>query len=568
MIDRLAWVTAREARGRDKDEPLAMAALRRTGVPVEVLEWDDPGVDWARFDRAVLRSAWDYPERLTEFLRWLDNVAAVSEVVNPPATIRWNLDKRYLAELAEAGVPITPTVFVPPGMAATFPTGEFVVKPAVGAGSREAASYGPDQHDMAATHVTRLHARGQTVMLQPFLGSVGTEGEWPLIFFEGRFSHAANKRVALPRAGVIDEFFAAESNTGHVASEAQIEVAQAAVDAASARVGTPIYARVDLVRDDAGQFCVLELELIEPSLFLRYADPSRGGKSCGDTGSLSCCRNLGRCRMTRLPRTIHFEAQNLAGAHFKDVNLASANFRECNLAGAGMTGVVLIGADIDGAIDGLMVNGVEVAPLIEAELDRRHPERVELRPTDAGSARRAIEVVQRLWAPTMARAAGLSDEQLHASVGDEWSYLQTLRHLLFVVDAWFRRSVLDLEQPFSPAGLPAGFIAQAAEFGIDDTADPTLEDLTRIRADRWAEMQRFLDTVGDDALTEVGPSATGPGFPPPSRAPRWRACGSSSTRSGNTIGSPSATWIGCCRRRRRARCPSGSGQATRPGTAG
>jgi len=273
VIDRLAWVTARKARGRDEDEPLALAALRRTGVSVEVLEWDDPGVGWARFDRVVLRSAWDYPERVSEFLRWLDRVAAVSDVVNSPATIRWNLDKRYLAELAEAGVPITPTVFVPPGMAPTFPTGEFVVKPAVGAGSREAASYGRNQLDLAATHVTRLHARGQTVMLQPFLRSVGTEGEWPLVFLEGGFSHAANKRVTLPRAGVIDEFFAAESNTGHAASKAQIEVGQAAVDAASARVGPPTYARVDVVRDDAGQFCVLELELIEPSLFLRYADP-------------------------------------------------------------------------------------------------------------------------------------------------------------------------------------------------------------------------------------------------------------------------------------------------------
>src|SRR6185312_14540942 len=211
---------------------------------------------------------------------------------------------------------------------------------------------------------------------------------------------------------------------------------------------------------------------------------------------------------------VRFEAQNLAGAHFQDVNLASAKFRECNLAGAGMTGVVLVGADIDGAIDGLVLNGVEVAPLIEAELDRRHPERVELRPTDAGSARRAIEVVEQLWAPTLHRAARLSDEQLHASVDGEWSFLQTLRHLLFVIDAWFRRSVLDVEQPFSPPGLPAGFIAQAAEYGIDDTADPTLEDLRRIRAQRWDEMQRFLDIVDDDALATPRSPASGPGFPP------------------------------------------------------
>ena len=158
-------------------------------------------MDWSRFDRVVLRSAWDYPQRLPEFLAWLDEVDAVSDLVNPPETVRWNLDKQYLAELAEAGVPITPTVFVPPGTAATFPAGDFVVKPAVGAGSRDAASYGADQHETAVAHVARLHASGQTVLVQPFLKSVATEGEWPLMFFDGRFSHAASKRVALPQAG-------------------------------------------------------------------------------------------------------------------------------------------------------------------------------------------------------------------------------------------------------------------------------------------------------------------------------------------------------------------------------
>lgn len=272
MIERLAWVTAREARGQDEDEPLALAELNRLGAPVDILDWDDSEVDWSRFDRVVLRSAWDYPQRLPDFLSWLERVDAVSNLVNPLETVRWNLDKRYLAELAEAGVPITPTVFVEPGSPATFPTGDFVVKPAVGAGSRDAASYGAGQHETALAHVARLHASRQTVLVQPFLSSVASEGEWPLIFFDGRFSHAANKRVALPRAGVVEELFAAESNSPWDATAVQIEVAQAAVDQVSARFGRPTYARVDLVRDDAGQYCVLEVELIEPSLFLPFAD--------------------------------------------------------------------------------------------------------------------------------------------------------------------------------------------------------------------------------------------------------------------------------------------------------
>ena len=271
MIQTLAWVTAREARGRDEDEPLVLPALRRTGIAVEVLDWDDPDADWSRYDRVVLRSAWDYPQRLSEFLSWLERVDAVSDLVNPLATVRWNLDKQYLAELSVAGVPVTPTVFLPPGSPATFPAGDFVVKPAVGAGSRDASSYGAGQHDAPLAHVARMHAAGQTVLIQPYLKSVADEGEWPLLFFGGRFSHSANKRVNLPRGGIVDDLFAGETNTEHIATAAQIEVAQAAVDMVSDRFGTPTYARVDLVRDDAGRYCVLELELIEPSLFLLCA---------------------------------------------------------------------------------------------------------------------------------------------------------------------------------------------------------------------------------------------------------------------------------------------------------
>ncbi|MGS0684790.1 ATP-grasp domain-containing protein [Nakamurella sp. GG22] len=272
MIGTLAWVTAREARGRDEDEPLALAALQQSGVAVDVVDWDDATTDWSSFDRVVLRSAWDYPQRLPEFMSWLEMVDAISDLVNPLATVRWNLDKQYLAELAAAGVPITPTVFVLPGSAATFPAGDFVVKPAVGAGSRDASSYGADQHAAATAHVARLHASGQTVLIQPFVTSVAAEGEWSLLFFGGQFSHAANKRVTLPRAGVVDDLFAAETNSEHVATADQIEVARAAVDMVSERFGIPTYARVDLVRDDAGRFCVLEVELIEPSLFLFCAD--------------------------------------------------------------------------------------------------------------------------------------------------------------------------------------------------------------------------------------------------------------------------------------------------------
>lgn len=273
MIDRLAWVTTAAARGRDEDEPLALAELRRRGVRVDVLDWDDPGVRWGDYQRVVLRSAWDYPERLAEFRAWLGAVREVTDLRNPIDVVEWSLDKHYLADLAEAGVPIVPSAFVEPGDPFEPPSGEYVLKPAVGAGSRDAASYGPGHAAVAVAHVRRLQERGASVIVQPLLPSVAVDGEWPLVFFAGEYSHAASKRVTLPQAGSVDDLFATETNVPHVADAGQLAVANAAIDLINRRFGAPLYARVDLVRDDAGNPCVLELEMVEPSLFLAEGGP-------------------------------------------------------------------------------------------------------------------------------------------------------------------------------------------------------------------------------------------------------------------------------------------------------
>jgi glutathione synthase/RimK-type ligase-like ATP-grasp enzyme len=273
MVKRLAWVSAREALGRDEDEALALPALRGAGVDAEVVVWDDPAVRWDSYDRVVLRSTWDYPQRLDQFLPWLEAVAAVTDLRNPVPMLRWSLDKHYLADLARAEVPVTPTTFVEPGQDPVFPPGDFVVKPAIGAGSRDAASYGPDEHDTARSHARRLHDSGATVLVQPLLKSVAEDGEWPMVFFAGQYSHAASKRVALPRAALVDDLFAEETNAPYAADADQIAVAQRAIAVVTQRFGVPLYARVDLVRDDDGSPCVLELELVEPSLFLPQAPP-------------------------------------------------------------------------------------------------------------------------------------------------------------------------------------------------------------------------------------------------------------------------------------------------------
>lgn len=143
-----------------------------------------------------------------------------------------------------------------------------IVKPAVGAGSRDAASYAHGQAEQVYEHVRRLLRDGRSVLIQPLLASIATEGEWPLVFFDGQYSHAANRRVTLPRTATGTDRF-----TAHDADPAQLTVAQAAIDVVTSTFGTPTYARVDLVRDEEGNFCVLELETAEPALFLPFATP-------------------------------------------------------------------------------------------------------------------------------------------------------------------------------------------------------------------------------------------------------------------------------------------------------
>jgi glutathione synthase/RimK-type ligase-like ATP-grasp enzyme len=251
--------------------------LARLGVQVDLLDWDDSTVDWAGYDRVVLRSAWDYAERLDEFLGWVEAVDAVTDLRNPRPMLGWSVDKHYLLDLAAAGVAIVPTTAVEVGDEPAVPDGALVVKPAVGAGSRDVASYAPGDVGLVRAHVRRLHDQGRAVLVQPRLASVAELGEWPMVYFGGEYSHAASKRVRVPHGGgSVEGLFAAEENAPYVPDPDQRAVADAAIEHVNERFGVPTYARVDLVRDDDGRPCVLELELVEPSLFLLQAD---GGAS-------------------------------------------------------------------------------------------------------------------------------------------------------------------------------------------------------------------------------------------------------------------------------------------------
>jgi len=206
---------------------------------------------------------------------------------------------------------------------------------------------------------------------------------------------------------------------------------------------------------------------------------------------------------------------DLSGTEFIETNFAGSVFREVDLSGTRIRGALLNAADIDGVIDGLRVNGVEVAPLVEAELDRMYPKRTKLRPSTPDGMRIAWETVEAFWAPTMARAGSLPEEDLHRSVDGEWSFVQTLRHLVMATDLWFGQAVLGRDRPYHPLGLPATFIKNGADLGIDLGADPSFAEVVAVRAGRMAEVREFLATVTQEDLDRVREPNAPPGWPSP-----------------------------------------------------
>ena len=284
-MHRIALVTAIAAHALDDDLQPLLAALHAAGVPADIRAWDDPTVAWARYSIVLLRSPWDYTLRLDEFLAWCERISRIATLLNPLDVVRWNTDKRYLAQLESIGIPIVPTDFGVPGDAAgplvadclaTHPqAAELVVKPAVGAGSRDAKRHRRAAADAMAEHVQGLFDKGRSVLLQPYLASVDSAGETALMYFDGVFSHAIRKGPLL-RA---DEdptraLFAAEHIRPRTPDADERALADRVIAALPQLVdaGYPLaYARVDLIRAVDGSPCVLELELAEPSVFLAHA---------------------------------------------------------------------------------------------------------------------------------------------------------------------------------------------------------------------------------------------------------------------------------------------------------
>jgi uncharacterized damage-inducible protein DinB len=208
-----------------------------------------------------------------------------------------------------------------------------------------------------------------------------------------------------------------------------------------------------------------------------------------------------------------FTRADMTGSRFTTVSLDGATFRGCDLHRVVMRGVEIADTTIDGEIENLVINGVDVAPLVEAELDRRHPDRPKFRPTTADGFREAWDVNERLWEATLRRARRLPPEMLHESVDGEWSFIQTLRHLAFATESWVGRCILGDPRPWHPLSLPWDEMGPRPGVPHDREARPSLEEALALRLEAMALMRRVVDDLTDERLDSRTDPLVGPGWP-------------------------------------------------------
>ena len=294
-MTRIALATCAALPDLHEDDAPLLAALGARGVEAHPAAWDDPAVDWASFDLVVIRSTWDYAARRAEFIAWARRVDAASRLANPLPVVEWNTDKHYLRELESVGIPVVPTQWLEPTRVFTsralhtrFPaSGDFVIKPAVSAGSVDTGRYtamDAQSRGLAIGHARRLLADARTVMVQRYISSVDTVGERAHVFVAGEYSHSVLKGAMLdgPDVGVAG-VYREERMSPLEASEREVAFSGEVVRAARRFFDTSadgvelvpeplLYARVDVVTDDSGEPVLMELELVEPSLFTGLAD--------------------------------------------------------------------------------------------------------------------------------------------------------------------------------------------------------------------------------------------------------------------------------------------------------
>jgi len=270
------------------DDSLLQDALARRCITSVRVDWANPDVDWEQYRCAVFRSTWDYHERPAEFSTWLQRVESTTILCNPAETIRWNMDKHYLRDLQERGMAVVPSRFVERGTKATLAEllaetrwSEAVVKPCVSGAARHTYRVTPaTAGDLE--HVIQQLLAVESLILQPFQQDIINVGEDTLMVFGGRYSHAVRKVAKVGDFRVQDDH---GGTTHHYQpTNEQIEMAERVVAACRP---TPAYARVDLIRSNEGQLAVMELELIEPELWLRFHPPAAETFADAIVGALS-----------------------------------------------------------------------------------------------------------------------------------------------------------------------------------------------------------------------------------------------------------------------------------------
>ena len=261
---RIGIATCRHPVAHDEDIDFLLPALRRRGATAEAVVWNDPKVSWDELDAVIVSSTWDYDEDLAGFRAWAKRAGKATSLHNPAATIGWNLDKRYLRELEQAGVPIIETIWTEPGTedeiertVAELGWSDIVLKPVVDLGARRLVRV---ETEMVGR---LLRVMDEPAMAQPFLPALQREGELSLVFIGGELTHAVRK---LPARGDfrVQPQYGGSAEPLRPGADA-VELAKAAIAAAP---GEPLYARADMIRDERGDLRLIELELIEPNLYL------------------------------------------------------------------------------------------------------------------------------------------------------------------------------------------------------------------------------------------------------------------------------------------------------------
>jgi hypothetical protein len=298
---RVALVTCAEVADLDPDDRLVVAPLAAQEVCAEPVVWDADDVDWSSYDLAVLRSTWDYPGRREQFLAWAHRVPTLA---NQADVVAWNTDKRYLAELAAAGLPVVSTTWLAAGKSWTAPrSGAYVIKPSVGVGSLDTERYDlgdAKERRRSVAHIERLHRAARDVMIQPYLSSVDHQGETALLFIGGVYSHAVRKGPMLIHGDQgVHSLYRPEEIAPREANAAERAVAERVLAAVPGGPDRLLYARVDLVPGPDDAPVLLELELTEPSLYLGFAadaaerSPKRSSPGsaplCVDHGEVAAC---------------------------------------------------------------------------------------------------------------------------------------------------------------------------------------------------------------------------------------------------------------------------------------